>query len=87
MRQGVIEELKSILAETLLVDLPVETIAEADGLQSVVGLDSLGFIELRVAAEKRFGVEISDADFTPDNFRSVGALADLVLRLQATRAA
>ncbi len=82
MRQGVIEELRTILADTLLVDLPAESIGESDGLQSVVGLDSLAFIELRVAAEQRFGVEIADADFTPENFRSLGALADLVISLR-----
>jgi acyl carrier protein len=83
MREDVVRELRNILVDDLLVELPAESIGEADGLQSVVGLDSLGFIELRVACEQRFGVEISDADFTSENFRSLGALADLVVRVKS----
>lgn len=83
MREDVVRELRNILADDLLVELPAESIGEADGLQSVVGLDSLGFIELRVACEQHFGVEISDADFTSENFRSLGVLADLVVRLKS----
>jgi acyl carrier protein len=83
MREDVLKELRNILVDDLLVDLPTEAIGEADGLQTVVGLDSLGFIELRVACENRFGVEVSDAEFTSENFRSLGALADLVVRLKS----
>jgi acyl carrier protein len=83
MREDVVRKLRSILVEDLLVELPSESIGEADGLQSVVGLDSLGFIELRVACEQKFGIEISDADFTSENFHSLGALADLVVHLKS----
>jgi acyl carrier protein len=83
MRENVVKELRNILANDLLVDLPAEAIGESDGLQTVVGLDSLGFIELRVACEQRFGIEISDSEFTSEYFRSLGALADLVERLKS----
>jgi acyl carrier protein len=52
-----------------------------------VGLDSVGFVELRVLCEQRFNVEINDNDYTPENFTSIRLLATLIDRLQAQKAA
>lgn len=54
-----------------------------DALRGAFGLDSLGFVELRVQCENRFGVTISDADFSPENFTSIRTVAALVRDLQA----
>ncbi|MGC5342987.1 acyl carrier protein [Streptomyces sp. DT24] len=76
------DELKEILVEDLLVDVPAEEIGAEDGLQDVLGLDSLGFVELRAQCEQRYGVKIGDADFTPVHFRSVRTVAGLVRSLR-----
>ncbi|MGA4847517.1 acyl carrier protein [Streptomyces sp. G5(2025)] len=76
------DELKGILVEDLFVDVPVEEIGAEDGLQDVLGLDSLGFVELRVQCEQRYGVKIGDSDFTPVHFRSVRSVAELVRSLR-----
>lgn len=41
-------------------------------------LDSFGIMELVVALEKEFGVQIKDDQISFDNFRSCSALAKLV---------
>ena len=84
MNEELLATLRRILVSDLFVDLPEEQIGPDDGLQSVVGLDSVAFLELRVLCEQRFKVQISDADFSPENFRSLGRLAALLTRLQAS---
>lgn len=78
--------LKKILVEDLFLDVPAEHIGDDDGLQDVLGLDSLGFVELRAQCEQRFGVTITDAEFTPLHFRSVRTVAGLVRTLRTTAA-
>ena len=42
-------------------------------------------MELRVLCEQKFNVEISDDDYTPENFTSIRLLSNLIDRLQAQR--
>lgn len=41
-------------------------------------LDSLGVVELAVALENRFGIEVDDEDVTGEVFATVGGLAEFV---------
>lgn len=41
-------------------------------------LDSLGVVELAVALENRFGIEVVDDDFSGEVFATIGTLTDLV---------
>jgi acyl carrier protein len=63
------------------VEIPIPDMDEDDNLREFFGLDSIGFVELRVQCEERFGVVISDDDFIPDNFASIRTVAALVERL------
>jgi acyl carrier protein len=81
LRDQIIADLKQILKKDLFVDLDLSKVSEDDGLQSVVGLDSVGFVELRIACEEHFKIEISDEQFSPVNFRCLAGLADLVAEL------
>ena len=82
MSQELADSLRRMLVNELYVEVPEEEIGLDDGLRTVVGLDSIGFVELRVLCEKRFNIEISDADYTPENFTSIRLLANLIERLQ-----
>jgi acyl carrier protein len=73
----------SILVTDLFVEVPEDRITPDDRLRGDLGLDSLGFVELRVQCENTFGITISDDDFTPENFTSIRTIADLVRTLQA----
>jgi acyl carrier protein len=74
----------SILVTDLFVEVPEDRITPDDRLRGDLGLDSLGFVELRVQCENTFGITISDDDFTPENFTSIRTVADLVRTLQGS---
>ena len=46
-------------------------------------IDSLGIIDLVAFLSERFGIELSDEDFDPDNFETVGTIAAFVERQRA----
>jgi acyl carrier protein len=85
VRDDLISALRHLIVNDLFVEIPEEQIGLDDGLQSVVGLDSVGFVELRVLCERRFNVEINDDDFTPANFSSLRRLVQFLDRLQSSR--
>ncbi|MEU4580350.1 acyl carrier protein [Nonomuraea sp. NPDC023979] len=74
----------SMLVTHLFVEVPEARLTPDDRLRSDLGLDSLGFVELRVQCEDTFGITISDAHFTPENFTSIRTVADLVRTLQGS---
>lgn len=78
MHEMVTPQLKQFLVKDLFVELPPSAIGLDDGLQTVVGLDSICFIELRLLIEDFFKIRIDDSEFTPEHFRSLSALASLI---------
>ena len=82
MREDLIAALRKMVVEDLFVEIAEEDIGLDDGLRTVVGLDSVGFVEMRVLCEQRFKIQISDNDYTPENFTSIRLIASLVDRLQ-----
>lgn len=87
MRDDLIAALRKMIVNDLYVEIAEEDIGLDDGLRTVVGLDSVGFVEMRVLCEQRFNIEISDNDYTPENFTSIRLLANLIDRLQAQKSA
>lgn len=82
MRDEIIKTIRRMLVNDLFVELAEDQIGLDDGLQTVVGLDSIGFSELRILCERKFNVQISDEDYSPENFSSVNRITNLVLRLK-----
>lgn len=80
---GIAQTIKEVLVTEVLVEVPPSEMDENGSLRNMFGLDSLGFVELRVQCEERFGVTISDSDFTPENFSSIASVVALVERLVA----
>jgi acyl carrier protein len=76
-----------MIVDDLFVEIAENDIGLDDGLRTVVGLDSVGFVELRVLCERHFNIEIGDDDYTPENFTSIRLLAELIDRLQSQKAA
>jgi acyl carrier protein len=85
MHEELTSSIKKILVTNLFVEIPEEQIGLDDGLQSVIGLDSVGFLELRVICEEKFNVRISDEAFNVDSFRTVNRLANLIADLRAAQ--
>jgi acyl carrier protein len=78
--------IKEMLINDIFVEIPKDKMGEQDSLRDVLGLDSLGFVELRVLCESHFQVEIDDDQFTPEHFSTIAALSALIRRLQAAPA-
>ncbi|QRK10453.1 acyl carrier protein [Archangium violaceum] len=82
-QEEIISTLKKIMVTDLFVEIPEQNIGADDGLQSVLGLDSVGFLELRVLSEKHFQVKIPDEALSAENFQNLRTVANLVQQLRA----
>ncbi|GAA2793131.1 acyl carrier protein [Saccharopolyspora taberi] len=83
---NIADKIKEVLVSDLFVEVPAEEMREDENLRDIFGLDSLGFVELRVQCENIFGITIDDDDFSPDNFSSISSLAGLIERLTSADA-
>jgi acyl carrier protein len=80
---GIEDRLRDILIEELFLELEKGKILTSYSLRDDLGLDSLGFVQLRSEVEQRFRIAISDDDFTPANFATISSLAELITRRSA----
>ena len=72
------DRLRDILIEDLFVEFEKDRILPTASLRQDLGLDSLGFVELKVQVEMRFNIVISEDEFTPENFSTLSSLAGLI---------
>jgi acyl carrier protein len=72
--------LRDILIEDLFVEVEKEKILPTYSFRQDLGIDSLGFVELKEQVERRFRIAISDDDFTPENFSTISSLTSLIHR-------
>lgn len=77
---GIEDSLRDILIEDLFVEFEKDRILPTYSFRQDLGIDSLGFVELREQVEKRFSIVISDDDFTPENFSTISSLTSLINR-------
>ena len=59
------------------------TLTDDEPLLTTGFLDSFAIVKLLTYIEQEFDVEISDADFDPDNFETIDAIATLIERVRA----
>jgi acyl carrier protein len=78
--------LREILVDDLSVEFEKHRILPTASFRQDLGLDSLGFVELRTQVERRFSIDISDDDFTPENFSTIASLAGLIDRYRGAHA-
>jgi acyl carrier protein len=72
--------LRDILIEDLFVEVTKDRILPTASLRQDLGIDSLGFVELKNQVEKRFSIVISEDEFTPENFSTISSLTSLINR-------
>lgn len=74
-----VQEVVDVVVTTLGIE---DQASSFDGSTPLFGalpeLDSLGVVELAVALENRFGIEINDDDFTADVVETIGTLTEFV---------
>ena len=81
----VLETLKAVLDDNLALGGRARGFTPATPLfGSLPELDSFAVVGLVAALEQRFGVAIADAEINQQNFATVGGLAGLMERLQAS---
>jgi acyl carrier protein len=68
------------LVEQLLARSSGNKPVRADDHLTEIGVDSLGMVKLMLAIEAEFDIMIAPADITPENLRSVAAIAALIAR-------
>ncbi|NDY41301.1 acyl carrier protein [Dissulfurirhabdus thermomarina] len=73
-------ELKRLIVDTLRMEdvRPEEIVDDAPLFGEGLGLDSVDALELVVALEKTYGIEIEDEEVGRTAFASIEALADFV---------
>jgi len=76
---AVIRKLKEIVSSRLGLDLDQDQIGTDDRLASQVGVDSIGFIELKFQCEEEFSIEITEDEFDPKYFTSCESLSGLIV--------
>jgi len=76
------EKIKNILVSEL--DVNPATIADCNSdtplLGRGIGLDSMETLSLVAGIEKEFDIEIPDDDLTVELFRSIGTLAEYIIK-------
>lgn len=74
-----LDEVKSLVAETLGIMDRLDSMDASTGLLGKLPeLDSMAVVQLVIAIEERFGLEIDDTDITTDMFETLGTLAAYV---------
>ncbi|KVK83909.1 acyl carrier protein [Burkholderia ubonensis] len=76
-------EIREILRQVAHLETAVDQIGEADDLYDA-GLSSLDTIQLMLAIENQFNIEIPDEMLNRQLFRSIGALARTISTLRRT---
>ncbi|KVN33757.1 acyl carrier protein [Burkholderia pyrrocinia] len=74
-------EIREILKHVAHLETAVDTIGDADDLYDA-GLSSLDTIQLMLAIERQFDIEIPDEMLSRQLFRSIDALAETIAALQ-----
>lgn len=82
MKDPSVDELKAILIENCMLEVPVEEIGPETELLGAkgVGLDSLDVLQMTVAIEKVYGVKFSGAEEAQHAFLSLTALRTWLVR-------
>ncbi|RQZ30809.1 acyl carrier protein [Burkholderia sp. Bp9017] len=74
-------EIRTILKHVAHLEAAIDSIGDGDDLYEA-GLSSLDTIQLMLAIEKQFNIEIPDEMLNRNLFRSVDALAETIATLQ-----
>ncbi len=77
---SVCAEVEDFVLKELAVGGPDESIAHDEDLLASGIVDSHGLLQLVAFLRDRFGVTVSDAALTPENFQSIAAIDALVAR-------
>jgi acyl carrier protein len=76
-------QLEQFILSELVVGTGRDSLPHNEDLLTADILDSAGIAELLSFLESDFGIQVSDDELQPDNFRTISAIADFVERKRA----
>ncbi len=77
------QQIHEYVAMNFLFDGSATRLDDDASLSALNVLDQTGVLELALFIEETYGVQVDEADVTPENFDSVNAIAGYVRRLLA----
>lgn len=77
---GQAEAIEQFIVSEITGEIAAGALPHDEDLLAAELIDSLGITELVAFLEGRFAIKVDDEDLTPDNFRSVDAIAAFVVR-------
>lgn len=75
------KEIREIISETINSTIPIDEIG-SDTKLGEVGMDSIAFVELIIAIEDRFGIEVPNKALSVEDNDTIHSLCDLVNSLK-----
>jgi acyl carrier protein len=75
-------ELKTYIAEELLLDYAAQDLGDGDSLLTDGMVDSLGMVRLLAFITERFEIEIPPEDLTIENFQNIGLIVSYLEKRQ-----
>jgi acyl carrier protein len=76
----IVDDVRSFICDTMLIDVPGQSIAPEESLVQRGVIDSTGVLELVGFLESRYGVRVADDEITTDNLDSLTAIAAYLRR-------
>ncbi len=74
------EQVRDYIVSQFMYDQPNAKLSPEDDLLNQGIVDSMGILQIVNFLEEKFGVTVSDEEITPENFRSLGTLTDLIMQ-------
>jgi len=76
--------IREFLLKDLIWDVPREQLTSDYSLVGSNAIDSLAIIRLVTLIEEEFRLELGDEDLVPENFETIGNIARLIEKRQAS---
>lgn len=73
--KGIIRE---AIVEALMLEIDPESLDDSEDLNAALGIDSVGFLEILVALENRFGLEFDEGTINRKNSNTIKKLSQMV---------
>jgi acyl carrier protein len=74
------QAIEAFIVNEITGELELGKVPHDEDLLAADLIDSLGITELVTFLESTYGIKVADEDLTPDNFRSIDAIAAFVAR-------
>ena len=79
MKEQYVRDISRFICYDLLKDPEIDISRDSALIESGI-IDSFGIVQVVAFIEKEYGINLTDEDLMVENFRSISALAELIIR-------